>query len=582
MLGPEHPGGQQEGSREDTVSTPSVAGPVEIDPPGGPARSRPFLFTDLDLAARRYQAEEFFFSGTASSYDLPIPTVPLEPAQPSAEPAGHRYPYTSRLLVYRPDSPDAFNGTVFVEWTNTTIGHEVPLWWNQNFDYIMRTGAAHVTITANHYAIHGEPYGLRNWSPQRYGNLDVPLVRRSTAEADPRRYDDQLAYDVFAQGLQAIRSVPKVLGGLAVRHVIAGGVSRAAVHLGAYLNSRHPRAPLVDGALLLLAGPQLRVDLDVPVMKVLSETDVESFDGRQATGRQDDTERFRTWWMTGTSHVDHHMATSHAAARLRDLPDVPLWDDGQPTGHSRVQAHLVISAAMEAMEQWLEDGPPPARSPLPQLTPTDPPQVVRDEHGNGLGGIRLATLDAPTATDQGTGAGLNFLVGRHVPFDQPTLSGLYPGHASYVRAVAAAVRKNVHDGFLLAEDADHLIARSLNSIIGEGLASGPLCADAGNFANNPSTVALRDHTEIYRLVDGDALVATLDRATRLVAEGYTAAAAADHAVRKQRFDEAGELVREYRHTLLKKASDDPAVADPAGMLAGLADVLITAIAAAAV
>ncbi|WP_284748290.1 alpha/beta hydrolase domain-containing protein [Amycolatopsis sp. RTGN1] len=534
------------------VPTPSVTGPV----PSRGGRDHPFLATDVDLAGRGYALEEFFYSGKANSYDIPIPTVLNDPPLPTVGKAVSSHPYTTRLVVHRPTDPARFSGTVFVEWTNTTPDYEFPIWWLQNHEFMLREGHGYVGVAANHWAVHAPQDGLKVWNPERYAALDFPLVLLSDPEPDPWRHDDQLSYDVFAQGMKAVRAVPRIMGGLPVRHVIAGGHSRSAVHLGVYLNAVHPHAPVADGVMPIIAGRQVRSDLDIPVLKVLSETDfVAMYDEwTQLTARQPDTDRFRTWWMSGTTHVDHHMALARAATQVRDLPDRPLeGTDCDPPGLSRVQSQHVVSAAMAAMVRWVTGGKPPAHSPLPEFTAT-PPALVRDEHDNARGGIRLATFAVPVATDRGTTTCDNNLVGTHVPFDDATLRKLYPSHEDYVGAVTAALFRNVRDGFLLHEDATDLATQARASIVGKGLVTGPLVGNVADFRRALSIPILRDHTQTYHFRDGERLLGLLDQAVTAAAEGYTTA-------RRKPFDRAIGLVRQYRDLVAAMPDRSRTIAD---------------------
>ena len=70
---------------------------------------------------------------------------------------------------------------------------------------------------------------------------------------------------------------------------------------------------------------------------------------------------------------------------------------------------------------------------------TPRPEVVRDEHGNALGGIRLPDLEVPTASHSGLGtqrprSRFGFLYGTATDFDGEQLAALYPDSASYLKA----------------------------------------------------------------------------------------------------------------------------------------------------
>lgn len=542
------------------VPTPEVTGPVPSDPPGSPGRNYLFFATDLDLAHRGYVEEEFFYAGTANWYQ-----TTGEPATATIVSSGH--PYKTRLTVRRPANPARFNGIVIAEWTNVTSSYDNPAFWLRSHEFLMREGYAWVGIAAQRLAIAGVPDGLRNWSPVRYGTLDVA--------------DDALSYDVFAQGIQAVQAVPAVMGGLPVRHVIAAGISQSASRLAIYLNAVHPLDPISDGALVIIGGQQIRPDLDIPVMKVLSETE---FLGAQARNRQADTDRFRTWWVTGTSHSEHHGGLTRNALFRRDLPDRPLFDTCTLPSRSRIHWHYAQSAAVDAIVKWVEQGVPPAYSPLPEWTSIDPTVVLaRDAYGNALGGIRLASLAVPIATSQGLNAGpeLCFLTGVHIPFDTATLASLYPSHEAYVRAVREAAEQNVRDGFLLKEDALELIRDAQSSLVGTGLICGPLCVNFKQFLSNPSTSNLRDQTQVYYFRGGKQLLTTLDQATRLVAEGYTAAEQSDPPTQKEKFQKAIKSLQRYIKDVEKMPRQERAAQETVDLLVDFANILIESIAAEA-
>ena len=221
-----------------------------------------------------------------------------------------------------------------------------------------------------------------------------------------------------------------------------------------------------------------------------------------------------------------------------------------------------------------------AHSPLPEYASLTPRVVVaRDAYGNALGGIRLATFAVPTATSTGanTGGGNCSLYGVHIPFDTATLASLYPTHDGYVQAITQAANQNVLDGFVLNQDAQELIRDAQASIFGTGLVCGPLCVDFKQFMSNPSPTNLRDIDEAYYFPGGETLLLRLDKATRLLAEGYTAAAQSDLVTKNAKFKTAIQALELYINDVEKMPGQgraDPLIAD---LLVDWAGVLIDAI-----
>ena len=94
--------------------------------------------------------------------------------------------------------------------------------------------------------------------------------------------------------------------------------------------------------------------------------------------------------------------------------------------------------------------------------------LPRDANGHVFGGIRLAEIDVPTATNTGVNGGASFciLYGSHEPFGPAKVASLYPTHESYVQAVRQVTNRNVRDGFVLEEDAKEIIRDARDSRVG--------------------------------------------------------------------------------------------------------------------
>ena len=477
-----------------TVPTPAVTGPLPATAPGDPARDYPFFASVVDLKAKGWIEEEFFIEGTANRYDTP------PGATATVVDSGH--PYKTRIVVRRPATTARFNGTVVVEWNNVTAGRDLDIDWFQTHEHLMRSGYAWVGVTPQVVGVEA----LKVWSAKRYGTLDV-----THGGAVSR---DDLSYDVFAQAGQAVRHPGKVnvMGGLRVQRMFATGHSQSAGRLGTYVNSVHPLGRVFDAVILHGGGGRVRTDLDIPVWKLLAETDVQN----QAVNRQPDTNRFRTWEVAGDSHVDVKFtsysrqltardgsptapAAANAAARGAGVAPAgrgpgPAPNQGAAAGargtggsaaglgtpanaggcerppYSHIPFHYVFNAALDHLVRWVKDGTLPPTAPPIDLTAVGPPAVMaRDAAGNALGGIRLSQHAVPTAVNTGVNSGPGFcrLYGSHEPFDAATLATLYPTHDGYVARVKEVTEKNLKAGYILKTDADATIAEAERSTIGK-------------------------------------------------------------------------------------------------------------------
>ncbi|HZM94285.1 MAG TPA: alpha/beta hydrolase domain-containing protein, partial [Vicinamibacterales bacterium] len=144
--------------------------PNVVAVPGQPT----LILSSFDLALLGYTTEEFFISGTASSYTLAEPPSPL--GVWNAESAATA-PFTTRIVVVRPTDPKKFNGTVVVEWLNVSGGVDAGVDWNTTHREITRNGYAYVAVSAQKvgidggFSITGSSTPLKKANPERYGRL---------------------------------------------------------------------------------------------------------------------------------------------------------------------------------------------------------------------------------------------------------------------------------------------------------------------------------------------------------------------------------------------------------------------------
>ncbi|HYR95670.1 MAG TPA: alpha/beta hydrolase domain-containing protein [Candidatus Binatus sp.] len=465
------------------VAAPSIEGPIT----GG--RGTPFVAsTSFDLAQVGYIQEEFFISGTAAAYTSAgaLTSDGMWTVTPAATAA-----YKTRLLVYRPASRTKFNGTVFVEWLNVSGGLDAAPDWTGAHTEMIRQGIAWVGVSAQRIGVEGGTpiipglplLPLKTVDAARYGSLVHP--------------GDSFSYDIFSQAGQAIRhpAGASPLGNLELKKLIGAGESQSAFRLVTYIDAVHPLARVYDGFLVHSRGtsgaalsepPQstiraprptlIRSDLRVPVLTFETETDLFSL-LQYYSDRQPDTDRFRLWEVPGTAHADTYslvvgatdLGKSPAAAELlvTSKPIPGIIECGAPINSG--PQHFVLDAAIDALDRWVRRGTLPRPAPRLEVTAGAAHSIVRDAHGNALGGIRTPQVDVPIATLSGegqTGSLLCLLFGTTVPFDAATLASLYPDHRSYVSAYSRATRRAMRAGFILKHDAKLMRAAAAASAIG--------------------------------------------------------------------------------------------------------------------
>jgi hypothetical protein len=440
-----------------------------------------------------YVVEEYFVAGTATSYTL-VGEATAD-GRWSVQPAATA-PYVTRIVVVRPADPKKFNGTVAVEWLNVSAGIDSPPDWSFTHRELIRSGYAYVGVSAQRVGIEGGPSmqpgipPLKKSNPARYGTLSHP--------------GDAFSYDIFSQAGAAVKA-GKVLGPLTPKRVLALGESQSAVFLTTYVNAIDPLAKVYDGFLVhsrfgsaplpqatsmidraqprAPGGIRLRPDLRVPVITLISETDLigSSQLGGFYGARQPDTDRLRVWEMPGTAHADAYVFTV-AAGDNGSQPIKTLAAGWVPISNilgaklakpinAAPQHHYLAMSAVAHLDQWVRTGKaPPRAEPMTVKPPSEPggsPMLAADRHGITLGGIRTPWVDVPLARTSGfgnSGGAFGFLVGSTEPFDAALLAKLYPGgKLIYLRKFDEALTRAVKAGFILPADVPEIRALAFES-----------------------------------------------------------------------------------------------------------------------
>ena len=436
-----------------------------------------------DLPGQGYTEEEFFVSGTANVYDWPASGAVIR--TPDS-------PYTTRVLVRRPQSAARFSGRVVVEMLNPSNQFDLNIGWAIHHDEIVRQGDAWVGITAKPVAV----ATLKAFDPVRYASLDWsnPLAADDPKNCDvsgdtTKATENGLVWDMHTDVAKWLRSTdasnPFRYGGAVSRadRLYAWGYSQTGGFLFTYINAIQPLVvakdgkPPFDGYIVgMLGGPSPinqcaeRIPAGdprrpirnavVPVIHVMSQSDYLGW----APSRREDNDtagdQYRHYDIAGAGHATPDELWF--AARSEDIvkggrtPPAVNCDQGP---RSRFPSWVAYNAIYRNLKAWVEDGvsPPPS-----QNIDVVGGKGVLDAHGNVKGGIRSPWVDVPTSTWNGNSTGLSFcrIAGHEVPFDGAKLASLYPDQQAY----EAAVRRNVDDlvkaRFITPEDGIVLKARA--------------------------------------------------------------------------------------------------------------------------
>jgi len=478
---------------------PRDAVTVTRPPEGQGAAFVPGTRLVAELPKHEYVEEEFFVEGKATLYNYahnpPLGHDDLVPLRPDV-------PYRTRLILRRPADPAAFNGTVVVEWWNSTAGFDTAPAWDPSAAYFARRGIVYVGVTNSATSINFLAGGCRVFGVlppscgTRYSTLSLP--------------ENGLAYEMMSQIANLLRSnvaqnplpweyrVKRLFhvgesqqGGSVITY--ANSFHLAGVNSGYFIQSMINARPINAGPRCgetnvpafpdctpRLERPVVRTDLPVPVYQVITQTDFETL-GFNVAGRQPDTKFYRYYEVAGGAHNVVHSNVEIVPAGLLAPGPIMLDDlcanEINSTGDGPVYVSHVINALWTRMTRQVRHGKkPPAGVVMDQSGGV----LQRDALGNVTGGVRVPAMAVPVARYdstnvadpalpaalQGIGNLACRLSGSVFPFDAATLDSLYPAHENYVRLVRRSVAALQGQGLLLRSDAADIVREAERSSVG--------------------------------------------------------------------------------------------------------------------
>lgn len=458
---------------------PTVTGPVPIT-----ETSYPFLGRlgppRLAMFEAGYVEEEYFISGNSNVYTWDANNNPVIRTADA--------PYTTRIIVRRPEKPNKFSGTVWVEFLNPTLAFDLDRMWQLHYAQILKDGDAWVGITSKPIAI----LALKNFDPVRYAPLSManPLPpEQQTCGRLPgepgyspntsKLFENGLVWDIMSQlGALLKSSVPQNPLGIPATTVYGEGWSQTGGYAYRYLSTFGPGATLADGSHIfdgwLVGGPtgptainqctpapagdprqQIRPN-GVPVISFRTESDSFSFLYRRADG-DEPNDQYRLYEIAGVSHdsatIYENFPTEADATRAGvTIPSTALCGITPPSVVIDFPYEYFFNAGAINLKLWSSGTTPPyAERYLYEGT-----SIVRDAYGNAIGGLRSPYVDVPISTYKMPTGGVCPFIGSRVPFSPELLAELYKNHGDYVSQVSQGVQELLLEGFLLPMDASKI------------------------------------------------------------------------------------------------------------------------------
>lgn len=360
--------------------------------------------------------------------------------------------YKTLLNVRRPVQRRKISDTVVVEPT-----HPAGLWPITTTTAPYLTDAGHVAVAVvSSRLVLGAAKAV---NPTRYQGLDIPEV-------------PGIDLQILAQVGALLKSRPGTgpLRDVRAKHVILGGYSNTGAVVRDFIASKHDQTrlpggdPVYDGYFpaqtAVGSAPTAIPDLDVPVLEIQGESEViRTFQrGFDRLGyRRADGPTYRLYEVAGLSHVSSRSGPGFVPA---------IYPCVEPVRSVFPQRH-VWSNALRNLIVWVDRGFAPPMADRIALA-ADGRTVVRDAHGNAIGGVRTPYLDVPIATYGAVSTNAPGsppsnrcdFYGHQVDFPREKLVQLYGDHAGYRRAINRSIKSLVRKGWYLRQDANELRAEA--------------------------------------------------------------------------------------------------------------------------
>jgi hypothetical protein len=411
-----------------------------------------------------YIAEEYLIAGRADVYeavamadasnmltrDIPKDMARRDDyARPVLKPAAA---YVTRIIIYRPREPKRFSGTVVIETSHPLQGGLAIVWSNIS-GYFAQRGDIYISIA------HPVTFdSLRGSNPVRYGRLTA---------VDPTQL-----WGMIAQTGALIKAggATSPLKHYRIREVFLTGYSYTGVAAATFANFHHDGARLADGrhvfdGYLPMANSMYVRPIDVPVIRIMTQSDFDSFGGLNNRRPDGDTpgDQFRLWEVAGASHLNASPVIEPgadpwvAATALTEPPNLPHFSSSDctrdfPPGFepNTLPLSFVMVSAFEHLTAWVRNGRAPPRFDRLQTNPDG--SLKTDANGNADGGLRLPQLTVPSAR-YGTAKGACFLYGYRLPFEPQRMTAIYGTPSQFAKALGAEARAQGQRGWLRPQEA---------------------------------------------------------------------------------------------------------------------------------
>jgi hypothetical protein len=249
-----------------------------------------------------------------------------------------------------------------------------------------------------------------------------------------------------------------------------------------YIQHRHPGVARIRRCAPAPAADDPRQtlrNLDVPLIRIIPETDVLTLYRFRREDSDAPNDRYRLYEVAGGAHADGAFYPYQpSVADLKKIGSAYPYLASWPF-HNQCEPEMLLmktpintyalDAAFASLTRWVRDGVPPPKAARIAVENGGTPQarVVRDQSGNAVGGVRTPYLDVPIATYRTTTKGETFCpeLGRTDPFNWARLTSLHGTPQNYAAKVAQSVDRLVQERWLTESDGKKIKAESASVVV---------------------------------------------------------------------------------------------------------------------
>ena len=450
-----------------------------------------------NLESMGYVEEEYIISGFSNVY-----LWPESESRPVVRVSGA--PYTTRILVRKPSSPDSFSGVVCMENFNNSNRIDMSkVGWTICKDVIVQNGDAWVGYDVQKVGFRT----LSEFDPDRYapyhlafnnplpkeerGPLGWHVLREAFAKKGitpalevPDDFEKGLMFDMSYQLAVLLRRCAPgdPLEGYSVKAVCGAAVADFNLYVAGFdpYFRRSDGGPVFDGYLKVMAGaggeisreadawqsddPRSMVPAEVPFIKIETAGDMRdilphpSMACKRRMQDLDLPDRKVCWYelagiaVTFTERRDQDVRPCDDDLRWLKLPPLDPWP---PCPYIPYAGIRLIEGAYANLRLWILNGvaPPHMKEPLHLEEKADGSvSFLLDSWGNHIGGVRSPYVDVPVASYSDDGS---------VKLLSPSLlTSLYTSPAEYARRVEEAAFRMLSERWILPAGVRQIVCQA--------------------------------------------------------------------------------------------------------------------------